>query len=262
MKVNWFIVIAQIINFLILVWLLKRYLYKPILNAVEEREKKIISQLKDAEAQKSEAKKEKDEFLQKNDEFNKQREDLMNKAISESNEERQKLLKEARDAAKTLQIELEKALNENLENLTLEISQNIQKEVFAMAKKTLTDIASVSLEEQSVSIFLKHLKNLKEKEEKQFIDAFQSGSNSILIRSAFDLSKTLQTEIKKSVTEILGIDSNFEFKTSSELINGIELSSNGYKLSWSVLEYINSLQKDFSETLKEKLNKIPKENKS
>ena len=54
MKINWFTVIAQVINFLILVWLMKRYLYKPVLNAIDEREKKIAAQLADAEAKKAE----------------------------------------------------------------------------------------------------------------------------------------------------------------------------------------------------------------
>jgi F-type H+-transporting ATPase subunit b len=55
MLIDWFTVIAQIINFLILVYLLKRFLYKPILNAIDEREKRIASQLEDAAKQKAEA---------------------------------------------------------------------------------------------------------------------------------------------------------------------------------------------------------------
>ena len=38
MRINRFTVFAQAINFLILVWLLKRFLYKPILHAIDERE--------------------------------------------------------------------------------------------------------------------------------------------------------------------------------------------------------------------------------
>ncbi len=59
MKIDWFTLIAQVINFLILVWLLRRFLYKPILKAVDEREKKIASQLKDAETIKQMLKKNK-----------------------------------------------------------------------------------------------------------------------------------------------------------------------------------------------------------
>ena len=46
--------ISAIINFLILVWMLKRFLYKPILDAIDEREKGIARQLADAEAKKAE----------------------------------------------------------------------------------------------------------------------------------------------------------------------------------------------------------------
>ena len=66
MEVDWFTVIAQILNFLVLVWLLKRFLYKPVLNAIDEREKKIASELEDAAIHKAEARKEKEKFLQKN----------------------------------------------------------------------------------------------------------------------------------------------------------------------------------------------------
>ncbi len=57
MLINWFTVGAQAINFLILVWLLKRFLYKPILHAIDEREKGIASQLAQAEAKVAEAQK-------------------------------------------------------------------------------------------------------------------------------------------------------------------------------------------------------------
>ncbi len=51
MLIDWFTVGAQALNFLILVWLMKRFLYKPILNAIDAREKKIAAELADADAQ-------------------------------------------------------------------------------------------------------------------------------------------------------------------------------------------------------------------
>jgi F-type H+-transporting ATPase subunit b len=73
MLIDWFTVVAQIINFLILVWLLKRFLYKPILNAIDAREKKIAKELADADAKKAEALKEREEFQHKNEELDQQR---------------------------------------------------------------------------------------------------------------------------------------------------------------------------------------------
>ena len=262
MKINWFTVIAEVINFLILVWLLRRFLYKPVLKAIDEREKKIASQLNDAKAKETKAKKEQDEFAKKNEAFDKEKKELMDKAIAETNEERQKLLEAARNEATALRSKLDKSLKEMQENLNRDIAQKTQQEVFAIARKALTDLASLGLEEQSVNIFIKRLNDLKKEEKQQFIEAFKSGSNlpagrqgPILLQSAFDLPEKQQVEIKSAVNEVLGAKTQFQFKTAPEVISGIELTSNGYKLAWSISEYLNSLQKNILETLNNKTMK-------
>ena len=62
MLIDWFTVGAQALNFIVLVWLLKRFLYKPILNAIDAREKLIAAKLADADTKVAEAKKERDAF--------------------------------------------------------------------------------------------------------------------------------------------------------------------------------------------------------
>ena len=102
MLIDWFTIGAQALNFLILVWLLKHFLYQPILNAIDAREKRIAKELADADAQKAEAQKEHDEFQKKNEEFDQQRAALLTKATDEAQAERQRLLDEARKAADAL----------------------------------------------------------------------------------------------------------------------------------------------------------------
>jgi len=255
MQINWFTVIAQILNFLVLVWLLKRFLYKPILNAIDEREKKIESQLKDADNRESVAKKEQDEFKKKNEQFDQEKKERMDKAVVETNVERDKLMEIARNEAAELRVKLQKSMSEMQENLNRDIAQKTQQEVFAIARKTLADLASQSLEEQSTTLFIKRINELKKEEKQQFIKAFKSESSPILIGSAFDLPKKQQSEIQKAVSEILGTETHFQFKTTPEIISGIELTSNGYKVAWSISEYLNSLQKNISEIVNTKIMK-------
>ncbi len=259
MQIDWFTVIAQILNFLLLVWLLKRFLYKPVLKAIDEREGKIASQIKDAEAKEKTAKKEQAEFSRKNETFDKQKKGLMDKAVAETNEERQKLLEVARNDATELRTKLEKSLKEMQENLNRDLAEKTQHEVFEIARKTLTDLASVSLEEQSANIFIKRINELKKEEKKQFTDAFKPGSNPVLVQSAFELPKKQQTDIKNAVNEILGPETSFQFKTTPGIISGIELTSNGYKMAWSISEYLNSLQKSISQTSNEEAEAKAKE---
>lgn len=252
MQINWFTVIAEIINFLILVWLLKRFLYKPVLNAIDEREKKITAQVQDAENKKTDAIKEQDDFRKKNEEFDQQKKELMDKAIADTNAVHEKLLETARNDANILRSKLEKASKDTQESQEREMAQKTQEQVLAIARKTLADIASLSLEEQSISTFIKRLNESKDDERKQFIEAFKSNSNTILVQSAFDLPAKQQIEITDAVDGALGTKTQLQFKTTPGLISGIELSTNGYKVAWSISEYLNSLEKNISETTKEK----------
>ena len=151
----------------------------------------------------------------------------------------------------------EKASKEVQDNLSAEIEQMIRKEVFAITRKTLTDLASVSLEEQSVNVFIKRLNELKDEERKQFILAFKPGTTPVLVRSNYELLANRQTEIKNSFDNLLGTETRFEFKVTPEIISGIELTANGYKLAWSVSEHLNSLEKSIAETIKEKQKEGP-----
>src|SRR3984957_5307485 len=99
MLINWFTVVAQAFNFLILVWLLKRFLYKPILHAIDEREKGIAAQLADAEAKKAEAQKDRDELHRKSEAIDEERAVLLKTATDDAQAERQRLLAAARQDA-------------------------------------------------------------------------------------------------------------------------------------------------------------------
>lgn len=133
MQINWFTVIAQIVNFLVLVWLMKKYLYKPILNAIDERGKKIAVELADAESKMTEAKKAQDEFQQKNDAFDLNKKKMMDEATAAAADERQKLLDAAKKEAAGVKEKLEAASKELQENLSMDISP----EVIGNAEATL-----------------------------------------------------------------------------------------------------------------------------
>ena len=95
MLFDWFTVGAQALNFLILVFLMRRFLYKPILHAIDEREKRIAAELANADAKMAEAQKERDDYQQKNEELDQQRAALLAQATDEARIERQRLLHEA-----------------------------------------------------------------------------------------------------------------------------------------------------------------------
>ena len=115
MLIDWFTVGAQALNFIILVWLLKRFLYKPIRNAVDAREKRIAAELADADAKRIEAKKAEMSMQHKNEELDQQRAALLSKATDEAKAERQRLLDDARKAADALSAKRQQELRSDAE---------------------------------------------------------------------------------------------------------------------------------------------------
>jgi F-type H+-transporting ATPase subunit b len=250
MHINWFTVVAQIVNFLILVWLLKRFLYKPILNAIDEREKKIASQIESATNKEAEATKEKNDFQTKNDEFDKQRTALMNKATEDAKTQEQQLLEEARKKYLALSGKLETAMLEEQTQLIKQIADKTKTEVFAIAGKALQSLADADLEGQIVTVFIKRLQNLNDDEKKKLTTALKASNQAIIVKSVFELSKEQKAAIEKSVKEIVENVSELKFENDARLISGIELRANGYVIAWSISEYLNAVEKSISDVIK------------
>jgi F-type H+-transporting ATPase subunit b len=252
MLINWFTVGAQALNFLILVWLMRRFLYKPILRAIAAREKRIATELADADAKKAEAKKERDEFQHKNEEFDQQRVALMSKATDEANAERQRLLEEARQAADALSVKRREGLRNDAHRLNQAIRRRTQQEVFAIVRKALTDLATTSLEERMGEVFTRRLREMDGKAKEGLGQALKTASEPALVRSAFEMPQEQRAAIQNALNETFSAEIPVRFETAPDLVSGIELTTNGQKVAWSIAEYLASLEKGVGELLKEK----------
>jgi F-type H+-transporting ATPase subunit b len=249
MLIDWFTVGAQALNFLILVWLMKRFLYTPILNAIDEREKRIATEIANADAKKAEAHKEHDEFQRKNAEFDQQRAALMSKATGEAQAERQRLLDEARNAAAALSSKQHEALKNEEQNLHQAIVRRTQQEVLAITRKALTDLATTSLEERMGEVFTRRLREMNGKTKEGLATFLRTASGPACVRSTFDMPADQRAAIQNALNETFAAEIRVQFETAPELISGIELTSNGQKVGWSIADYLGSLEKGVSELL-------------
>ena len=203
-------------------------------------EKKIKAKLTDASTQKADAQTEKDTFRQKNADFDEQKKALLDTATADAQTERKKLLEAARQEADGLRAKQQKSLQETQDNFRNDLAEKTRQTVFSMTRKALADLASVGLEDQTVTVFTERLHHLKSAEKQPFVDAFQSDKTPVSVQSAFELTNSQRTTIKAAVAKVLGAEPDFVFKTTPELISGIVLRSNGFKLAWSVSDYLTA----------------------
>jgi F-type H+-transporting ATPase subunit b len=271
--IDWFTVGAQIINFLILVWLLKRFFYRPILDALDAREKRIASDLAAAVAKEREAETERSRFEQKNEEFDQRRNALLADARDEARAERRRLLAAAHADADELRRKRDTAQRREYQALRNTIEQRTCAEVFAIARKVLADLAGTTLEAHMAEAFIGRMRSLDSEEKARLATAMRtspaegsqypptgegslhvsapgaSGAAVILVRSAFEFPVAQQEAIAAAIRQILGGEMALRFQLQPNLISGIELVAGGYKLAWSIAGYVATLEEEVGKLL-------------
>jgi F-type H+-transporting ATPase subunit b len=248
MLIDWFTVIAQAVNFLILVWLLKRFLYQPILKALDAREQRIAAELADADAKEAEALKEREEYRRKNEEFDRQHVAMLSKASDDAAAERQKLFEKARKDANGMRAKLQDLLSSEYHGLHDEIARRTQAEVFAIARKALTDLSGIALEQRIVEVFVQRLRGLDDSERSR-LAAVAAQGDAVNVRSAFDLTPAQHAAVEEAVRSVLG-STTARFETVPGLIGGIELILHGEKVAWSISDHLDSLEKELAALMK------------
>ena len=251
MPIDWFTVGAQALNFVILVWLLKRFLYQPILNGLDTREQKISLILSDAQHTQSEAEALRTEFEQKTQQIDQQRNVIVKSALQEANKEREQLFDKAQQAADDMLKKRLESLQSELQNLQQDIVRKNIQEVYAISRKTLIDLAGLDIEQAMLDRLLQRLNDLKPDQYAELIGALDRTNNEVAVRSAFALSSEQQQSIQQCLQNKFSSQSDkpirLAFSLVPELINGIELRLSGWKLAWSANNYLQSLQHKVSE---------------
>lgn len=241
MLIDWFTVAAQALNFLILVWLMKHFLYQPVLRAIDTRENRIKAQIKDADDRQAEAKAEAEQFRAKSEAFDQQRAALLQKATTEAAAEKQRLLDAAGQAADALTAKNQQLQRDAEQSLTRMITQRITEEVFAIARKALTDLAAVDLEERMVGVFLDRLDKMSGAAKEQLGTALCA--EPALVRSAFDLAPPQRQRIEQALDRSFAAKIELTYATAPDLVSGIDLTAGGEKIGWSITDYLAALQK-------------------
>jgi F-type H+-transporting ATPase subunit b len=257
MLIDWFTVAAQAVNFLLLVWLLKRFLYRPVLAAIDEREKRIAKQIQDAEEMKAQAVKEQTDFLHKSEEFDRQRAQVLLEASNSAKTERDKLLEKARTDSEELRSKLKKTVHDELDSLNGKIGTLAVQEVFSIARKTLAELADVSLDERLTDVLVNRLHAMNDQQKNELKVSLESSNRPVLVRTAFELGAPQKTVIESGVKGILGEKTGIEYETRPDLISGIELTANGQKFAWSITDYLTSLSDSVHGLLEPKFEPAP-----
>lgn len=251
MNIDWFTVLAQVINFLVFVALLKRFLYNPIITAMDQREAKITSRLEEAVEKGRNAEHQAEAYQQKLLELAEQREGMLSQARGEADVLRKDLINKARDEAGISQAKWVEAILQQKNAFLMDFRQRAGKQVCAIARQALTDLANADLNQAVVGGFLQRLRTLDQGERDQMAGSIRDSRDGALLRSAFEIDPGVRQRITQIIQAELAEGIEVRFETAPELICGIELKASGRQIAWNLDDYLEALEENLVRALDE-----------
>jgi len=249
MSLDWFTVAAQIVNFLILVWLLKKFLYKPVLGAMEKREARIAARIKDATEARQAAEAEKDRYLALQEEEREYAAEGMRKAKQEAENYKRELMEQARAEVEANRRAWQTALEKEKLAFVSETSRVVVEQFGRFANLVFADLAGQNLEERIVEIFWRQMESLPEKDIDRMRDGVAAENVSVLLTTAFAVSDDQRRDMTERVCGLLKQDVDVLFEQDEELVAGVSLEAGGRKLSWNVRYFLDDFQNYLVATL-------------
>lgn len=237
-----FTFIATIINFVILVALLRIFLYKRVLEVVQKRQEEINGRWKEAEKKGEEAEKEKENYKTERERLNKQENEILKQKQQEAEEKKKELLAEAKEEIEEKKQQWRRSLERREKSLTYMIRKNITDEVITLTKRVIDDLADEKLENKIFELFIDKIKTVEEK---------FGGNEKLTVRSSF----TLQEEQKEEVKEILAREkkNGIHFEVDDKMMCGLELAGEEIIYAWHAGDYIDRVEEKILSSAERKM---------
>ena len=238
MLVDGFTIAAQVMNFLILVILLKKFLYGPVIRAMEERENRIKKAVEKAETERKKAEEQAQALALEQEAFHEKKTGLMNEAKAEIARWREEKIDDLKLEMSLLKNTWAEKIDRERQTFILKLKQDAVRHIMDISEKVMRDLAGRDLEERVIAVFLE--KN--EHKEHGFKDPHYTGF--LRVVSGFELSGSGAENIEKKLRQWFPSAKEAHFEVSRKLGLGIEILAGDKKTAWNLEKYLGDLEKE------------------
>lgn len=251
MLIDGFTVVAQIVNFLVLVALLKHFLYDRVLAAMDEREQRIQERLESADRKRSEAEEEAEDYRRKQAELEDRRQRLLSEAREKAEDRRRELVEEARREVDGRRQGWEDALAKEKEAFLQELGRRAAAEVYAASRRTVRDLADADLEQRALDVFIGRIAEADQEVRDALRQAASDGGERLAVRSGFELSAKGRGRVTRKLHEVLSDEVDVAYETDPDLLLGVEVAGRGRRVAWHARDYLDRLEERAAEMFAE-----------
>lgn len=256
MSIDWFTFIAQIFNLLILLFLLRKFLYLPVLKAVEIRQKLIADELKKAEQSRLKAERAEEKCLQKTQEIEREKQQILADVQREAEKLAADLREQAENQYHQAQAEWQTRLKGEQKSFDVAVQKLTVEHFNRFAEKAMKQMANADLNDWIIKRFADKIKNLPVDEKTKLRENFQS-QKVLCIETASEPD----FERKKQIEDLLRLECalpesiKFQYKINADLVGGIIVQGGEYMVEWSLKSYLQEFKQTMSEEVSRLINR-------
>ncbi|MCG3268547.1 F0F1 ATP synthase subunit B [Yoonia sp. I 8.24] len=235
MSIDWMTVGAQIANFLVLVWLLKRFLYRPILDGIDAREAEITQRMTEAVDAKDGAEAITEEYHEKLQKLHVSQAEMSETIRKSAEDQRDTLLAEARNQMESERAGWQAHMDDEAHKYTARLQLAGADALLSLTRKALNDLADETLEDRIARNLARQLKPMAAD-----LNAAAGDGALAIVVSHSALAQSVQDDLVAEL-EIMFPQVAVTFEVDEAQSPGIMLRIGGAQLAWTVDSYIDGL---------------------
>ena len=246
MQIDWVTVAAQIVNFLVLVWLLQRFLYQPITRAMRRREERIEARLAEARKTREDAEDEARRLREKEAALEDERERMLASARAEADRLRERLEQDIRDEMEEKRQAWRRHLAEERGAFLASIKRQAGQQLLRIAGRVLAEYGDTDIAERVVATFAGRLEALDAETRGKLVRAArQEGAVAVV-----ETGSALDADARETVTRAIhSRDVEVDCREDPQLVIGVRLAIGDYTAEWSAERHLRRLETELGEII-------------
>ena len=239
MELNWSTFLLEILNFLVLVWILKRFLYRPVLSVLEQRRQTIKQSLKEMTVRQTQAEALEQQYqgrlnewaLEKKHHWEAMQEEIQNEKIKKQQQLETEISSEREKTAIITERHQAEVLRQS--------QQNAHHQSARFASKLLTAVAGPELESRLFELLLKTFDNLDNEQQTTLRNACKTHSDNIIVTSAYALPDDQRQQLEQELRTLSNKSVTVLYKQNSQLLAGFRLAVGAWILRINLLDELS-----------------------
>lgn len=237
--------IFQIINFFVMVFILTRFFFRPVIRTLDERSRKVTSALSEAEQREREAKEIQAQYEQRLADAEEQVATMHRRAQDELEETRRRVLEETRTEIRELRERAGQEMEEARQEAIAQHRRTIGTLATTLSERLISEAGGESFQRASIEKFLEQLSALPPEKYRHVVDDHEAEVIRVQVTSACELDPDCVSRIERQVQQMMAKPADIRYRLDPRLIAGVSMRFGDVVIDGSVAGQLQDLNERY-----------------